>query len=188
MNTVRKQERTQFIETLKRNAAMPFWQLLRLDSRRYHGFRRAFSHIGFWLVVSHRISYWLYTHKMDPLAQILQFLTRFVSGCEISRKTVIGPGLSIYHPMGIFVGPYTCMGAVTEIGPQVFIGSNHKPDDPDDYPIILDHVAIRTGAALFGDIIVHDSSEIGANAVMFSDVPANSVVLPAQNRVIKAFR
>lgn len=52
-------------------------------------------------------------------------------------------------------------------------------------PTIGNNVTICTGAVVLGPIHVGDSSIIGANAAIVKDVPANSVIVPARNRMVK---
>lgn len=51
-------------------------------------------------------------------------------------------------------------------------------------PTIGNNVTICTGAVVLGPIHVGDGSIIGANATIVKDVPANSVIVPARNRMV----
>jgi serine acetyltransferase len=185
MSEKRKEERDRLSKLLQARASLPFWQLLKQDVRRYQGWRGALTHFGFWFVVTYRVSYWMHTHRLDLVGKAIQVLAQIAGGCEISRKAAIGPGLGIFHPTGIFIGPYVCMGSGINVGPRTFVGSNMQEGDPDDYPVVLDFNAIAAGAVLMGDIIVREHCTIGPNTTVLTDVPAESTVLPAQNRIIR---
>lgn len=53
-------------------------------------------------------------------------------------------------------------------------------------PTIGNNVRIMTGATVFGGIHIGDNVTIGANAVVFHDVPANSVVVGNPAHVVKS--
>lgn len=62
---------------------------------------------------------------------------------------------------------------------NVTIGDNGK-----GVPVIGNNVTIYTGAVVLGPITIGDNAIIGANATIVKDIPANSVIAPARNRII----
>ncbi|XNN70244.1 hypothetical protein ACLM2U_02475 [Bacillus pumilus] len=72
------------------------------------------------------------------------------------------------------------IGAFCDIHQGVNIGQNHHEKD---VPTIGDHVWIRPGAKMFGDIYIADHISIGANAVVNRSFHEEKIVIagvPAQ--------
>lgn len=91
----------------------------------------------------------------------------------------LGKGLFIQH------GDSTIIHA-REIGDNLTIYQNVTIGDSGrGCPSIGNDVTICTGAAVLGPIHVGEGSIIGANATIVKDVPANSVIVPARNRIVK---
>jgi serine O-acetyltransferase len=59
---------------------------------------------GLHAVWGHRISHWLWTHKMKLLARWFSHLTRALTGIEIHPGAKIGQNLFIDHGMGVVIG------------------------------------------------------------------------------------
>jgi serine O-acetyltransferase len=87
----------------------------------------------------------------------------------------IGPGFVIEHSGGIVVSGFARFGAHCRIRNGVVIGLA-RVDDP-CAPQFGDHVDIGAGAKVLGNIRIGDNVLIGANAVVITDVPANSIAV-----------
>lgn len=90
-----------------------------------------------------------------------------------------GKGLFIHHGDSTIIHAHE-IGDNLTVYQNVTIGDSGK-----GYPIIGNNVTICTGAIVLGPIHVGDGSVIGANATIVKDVPANSVIVPAKQRMIK---
>ena len=97
-------------------------------------------------------------------------------------------GTRFPHPIGIVLHKNTKVGRNCIIYQNVTIGAKNVKDGdinkPDNYPIIGDNVTIYAGAVIVGPITVGNNAVIGANAVVFNDIPENAVVVGA-NKIIK---
>lgn len=91
----------------------------------------------------------------------------------------LGKGLFIQHGDSTIIHAHK-IGDNLTVYQNVTIGDSGK-----GYPTIGDNVTICTGAIVLGPIHVGDGSVIGANATIVKDVPANSVIVPAKQRMIK---
>lgn len=171
-------------EYLSVYAKVPFLSLVRADTKRYMGVLNAFLYVGFWVVLSYRLSHLLYRNHMDTLARLLQLASQFIFKCEINRKCHIGPGLAIFHCMDILIGPYVKIGKLATISCGNFIASRDLPFDPADYPFLGDGVVVGPGAKLVGPIVIGNEVWIGPNAVVMKNVAPLSNVMPTTNLVV----
>jgi serine O-acetyltransferase len=92
----------------------------------------------------------------------------------------IGAGLFIQHGFSTIISAKT-IGQNCWINQQVTIGFSNSTDTP----TIGDCVRITAGAQVFGNITVGDNSIIGANAVVFKDVPPNCTVVGVPAYIVK---
>jgi len=94
----------------------------------------------------------------------------------VGDKTVIGEGLKFPHPTGIIIGQAVEIGKNCRIFQGVTVGSRHNGDFKlKKQPHIGDDVTLFSGCGVIGAITVGDRVEIGANAVMNKDAPADTV-------------
>jgi serine O-acetyltransferase len=111
----------------------------------------------------------------EPAYLVLNLLVQILWGIELPRGAKIGPGLYIGHFGGITVSPDTVMGARCALSQNITIGfAGHG--EKAGVPVFGDDVYIAPGARVFGKIRVGDNVKIGANAVVYRDVPNNAVV------------
>src|SRR5690348_16496188 len=167
----------------------PIFAALRADIRRTYdlldgGRLRRIAHCartaGVQAVVVYRFGQWLQGRSLpvrivlEPLFLVAQFLVHVLWGIELPRKARIGPGLYIGHFGGITISPETVMGAHCSISPGVVIGLSGQGERL-GVPVIGDDVYIGPGAKVIGKIRIGSSVKIGANAVVYRDVPDNAV-------------
>ena len=171
-------------QRIERHAMASFRECVRADARAHGGLRRAVQVPGFWCVFSYRAAYWLRRRRLDFVAILVQLAAQLLFGCEISRKAIIGPSFVVTHPSAVFIGPHSAIGKGCTVGSGVYIGSNSHPDDPDDYALVDDKVAIGPGGRVMGPVVIGAGSQIGPNTVVLRSVPANSLVMSPAPRVI----
>jgi serine O-acetyltransferase len=92
----------------------------------------------------------------------------------------IGAGLFIQHGFSTIISARS-IGQNCWINQQVTIGFS----DLTDTPTIGDNVRITAGAKVFGNITIGNNSIIGANAVVFKDVPPNCTVVGVPAYIVK---
>lgn len=150
---------------------------------------------GFWVLVVYRFGRWRYGVRprllrkfFSLLYRVLYKLVQILTGIEFPCEVQIGRNFIIDHFGGIVVSGYTRFGDNCRIRTGVVIGLS-RIEDPVS-PIIGNDVDIGTGAKLLGRITIGDNVLIGANAVVVSDVPSNSVAvgIPAVARPRSAAR
>ena len=136
---------------------------------------------GVHAVTAYRFGRWLLERPLwlrvllDPLYYLLDLVVHAVWGIEISRRASIGPGLYIAHAGGLVVGVGSVLGSNCNLSHGVTIGlAGHGAKA--GVPVIGNDVYIAPGAKVFGKIRIGDNVKIGANAVVYRDVPSNAVV------------
>jgi serine O-acetyltransferase len=118
----------------------------------------------------------LFRLVLDPIYFVLNLLIQILWGIEIPRATVVGPGLFIGHFGGITISASAVLGNNCSISQNVTIGLAGSGDKL-GVPVIGDDVYIAPGARLFGKITIGNNVKIGANAVIYKNVPDNSVAV-----------
>lgn len=137
---------------------------------------------GVQAVCAYRFGGWLATQSwalriaLEPLYRLAYLLVQVLWGIELPRRARIGPGLFIAHFGGVVVSERAVIGANCNLSQQITIGVGGKGARA-GAPVIGDDVFIAPGARVFGAIRIGDNAAIGANAVVYRDVPDNAVVV-----------
>lgn len=135
-------------------------------------------------VLVYRFQAWLRKNRVPVIPSLCRRLTMLTCAVAIGDRTVIGPGLLMAHGNVIIDGD-TTIGPLCSISPFVTIGLNTGGPDPSfTGPAIGRFVFIGTGAKILGSITIGDNARIGANAVVLTDVPANSTAVGMPARIL----
>lgn len=87
---------------------------------------------------------------------------------------------------GVFISGGAKIGRNAVIFQHSTIGSDSLTDSGNaGSPVIGDNVYIGTGARIIGNVHVGDNCRIGANAVVYEDMPPSSVAVQAPTRIIQ---
>lgn len=116
------------------------------------------------------------------LAWLLLRRAKFRYGISISEHTKIGAGFYIGHFGAIIVSPQAVIGRNCNISQGVTIGRSNRGERA-GVPTIGDNVYIAPGAKIIGGVRVGNNVAIGANAVVISDIPDNSVAVGVPAKV-----
>lgn len=137
---------------------------------------------GFWAMVVYRFGRWRYEVKPTVLRKFLSIVykllykfVQIITGIELPCEVPIGKGLVIEHSGGIVVSGFASMGDGCRIRNGVVIGLA-RVEHP-CAPQLGHYVDVGSGAKLLGDIKIGNNVLIGANAVVISDVPDNSIAV-----------
>jgi serine O-acetyltransferase len=147
---------------------------------------------GFWALVVYRFGRWRYRVRPALLRKFLSLLYKIsfkfiqiVTGIELPCEAEIGKCFVIDHFGGIVISGYAKFGDNCRVRSGVVVGIRRIGENK--APIVGNNVDIGTGAKLLGPITIGDNVVIGANAVVITDVPANSVAVgvPAEIKARK---
>ena len=118
--------------------------------------------------VLYRVSRWLTIRRLRALSTGVHAISKLVTHADLSPRATIGPGFYLYHGLGTVIGKGTIIGQNALVCQNVTTGGG---------PTIGDDVVLWAGAKVIGRITIGDRSEIGANGVVVSDVPPDSVAV-----------
>jgi serine O-acetyltransferase len=138
---------------------------------------------GIHAVWGHRVSHWLWRHHRSLLGRLCSALTAWLTGVDIHPGAVLGPGLFIDHASGVVIGETAEIGADVTIYHGVTLGGTSLKRGK-RHPTVGDRVTIGAGAKVLGPITIGHDSRIGANAVVVTPVPPDSVVVGVPGQVI----
>lgn len=131
---------------------------------------------GFHILVFHKISHFLYIHKLIFLARLISQIGRFFTGIEIHPGAKIGKRLFIDHGMGVVIGETATIGDDCTIYHNSTLGGTGK-ETGKRHPDIGNNVIIGAGAKVLGAIKIGDNVKVGANATVTKNIPDNVTVI-----------
>lgn len=155
--------------------------------------REGFLAQGFWALQIYRFGHarFKYQSKLIRLTWgaahlVLSKLSEVFFGIYIGVSANIGRRVQIEHFGNIIIHGSSIIGDDCIIRQGVTIG-NRQMNVPFDAPNIGSNVNIGAGAKILGKISIGDYVDIGANAVVITDVPAGHIAVgvPAQVKLKK---
>lgn len=139
---------------------------------------------GVHAVIFHRISHFLWTHKLHFFARLNSQLCRFFTGIEIHPGAVIGRRLVIDHGMGIVIGETTEIGDDVLLYHGVTLGGTGK-EHGKRHPTIGNNVMIACGAKVLGPFKIGDGARIASNAVVLQEIPPDATAVGVPAKVVR---
>ncbi len=156
-----------------------FWKLIREDLHNHYG---SIWEQGFWAIAVHRFGNWrmgvrpkILRAPFSILYKMLNKSVEWTCGISLPYTVKLGRRVRIWHHGGMILH-------AREIGDDCHIRQNTtfgvaRTDDNTALPTIGNRVDIGCGACLLGNIRIGDDTVIGANAVVITDIPPNSVAV-----------
>ena len=139
---------------------------------------------GVHAILFHRVSHWLYRHRLFFLARLNSQIARHITGIEIHPGARIGRRFVIDHGMGIVIGETTEIGDDVLLYHGVTVGGTGQ-DQGKRHPTIGNGVMIACGAKVLGPFKVGDGARIASNAVVLSEIPAEATAVGVPARVVR---
>lgn len=159
---------------------------LREDWKTYD---RDWQRQGLWVMIVYRFGRWRYRVKPRllrlPLSffyKLLKVLSQILTGIDLPCEVVVGKRFRIEHFGDIIISGDTVFGDDVVIRNGVTVGLRRTHER--GAPVIGNRVDIGTGAKILGAITIGDDVAVGANAVVLTDVPPNSLAVGVPARII----
>jgi len=138
----------------------------------------------FGAALRYRLQILLCSLGLRPLGTLLASWSQSLSNVSIGHDVRIGGGLNLVHGF-IVINGRTTIGRNATIAPFVSLGlsNSSRVAFGSPGPTLGDDVFIGSGAKVLGPLHIGDRSQIGANAVVLEDVPADhsAVGVPARS-------
>ncbi|PTD26108.1 AMP-binding protein [Sphingomonas fennica] len=163
-----------------------FWSLVAED---YRANGSKLSSQGFLMLFIHRFGNWRMGVRLKPLRMPLTVAYRFLNklaqilfGMKLDYTVKVGRRVRLEHFGGMILG-------ARAIGNDVVIRQNttfgiRSMEDLNAKPIIGDGVDIGAGAVIVGNITIGEHSVIGANSVIFTNIPPYSIAMGVPAKVV----
>lgn len=163
-----------------------FWDLVREDFRTNDA---SLAHQGFLMLFVHRFGNWrmsvrpkLLRAPLTVLYLVLNKLTQILFGMKLDYTVKVGRRVKLEHFGGMILG-------AREIGDDTVLRQNttlgiRSVDDLRAKPVLGQRVDVGAGAVIVGNIHIGDNAIIGANSVVYMNVPAGSVVMGVPGKII----
>jgi serine O-acetyltransferase len=149
------------------------------------GFELFFTSPGLHAVWVYRNAHVLWKWKRRILARMLSNYAKFFSGIEIHPGATIGRRLVIDHGVGVVIGETAEIGDDVLIYHGVTLGG--KTLDPvKRHPTVGNRVILGAGSKLIGNIVIGDDCRVGANAVVTKSMPAGTVAVGVNAKLIRS--
>jgi serine O-acetyltransferase len=159
-----------------------------IEDWKAHG--RDWMRPGFQAVALHRFGTW----RMGigpkalrvPFSAVYKALYQGVRnfyGIELPYTARIGRRVVIEHQSGIVVHGHTAIGDDCILRQGVTLG-NRRSDRPQDAPQLGERVSVGAGAKILGAVVVGSDAQIGANAVVLSDIPPGGLAVGIPARLV----
>lgn len=159
---------------------------IRADLKVYEG---QWGQQGFWVMTVYRFGRWRYTignpvlrKPFSLLYRLLYKTVQILTGIELPCEVPVGRNFRIDHFGDIIISGYASFGDDCIIRNGVTVGL--KNIEEKTAPKIGNGVNIGTGAKLLGNITIGNNVDIGANAVVITSVPDNSIAVGIPARFI----
>ena len=139
---------------------------------------------GFHVLLTHRLSNWLYRRGRRLVARVVSHLGRQLTGIEIHPGATIGRRLVIDHGMGVVIGETAVVGNDVLLYQGVTLGGTARGAGR-RHPSIGNEVQIGAGATVLGAIMVGNNARIGSGAVVVQSVDPGVTVGGVPARILR---
>lgn len=163
------------------------WKQVAEDLRAHGG---EWTRPGFRAVAMHRFGVWRMTVRTKILRAPLSILYRWgyrhcrnVYGIELPYTVRLGRRVIFEHQGGIVIHGSSTIGDDCIIRQNCTLGIR-RMDALDDAPTLERGVSVGAGAVILGAVRLGENAQVGANAVVLSDVPPGSLAVGVPAKVV----
>jgi serine O-acetyltransferase len=144
---------------------------------------------GLWAMTVYRFGRWRYTISwrwlrmpFSFLYKVLKPISEIMTGIELPCEVTLGRRFRIDHFGGIIISGDAVFGDDCVVRNGVTVGLRQTGFRGS--PVLGNRVDIGSGAKILGPIRIGDDVAIGANAVVITDVPSNSIAVGVPARIL----
>ncbi len=142
------------------------------------------SYPGVHALLFHRLTHWLWQHRLRWLARFIALIARWLTGIEIHPGARIGRRFFIDHGLGVVIGETAAVGDDCTLYQGVTLGGTSW-EGGKRHPTLGNDVVVGAGAKVLGPLHVGSGARIGSNAVVVKDVPENATMVGVPARVAR---
>jgi len=117
-----------------------------------------------------------------PVLAAYVLLVHWLMGIELDYRTEVGPGLGLFHGVGLVVHAQAKIGAGCLLRHGVTIGERRTGEGA---PILGNRVETGANAVILGAIEIGDDAIIGAGAVVLENISPASIAVGNPAREIR---
>jgi len=141
-----------------------------------------FCYPGLHALWLYRAAHLLWQHRLQFLARLLSYFSRFLTGIEIHPAARIGKRFFIDHGAGVVIGETAEIGDDVLFYQGVVLGGTTLKRGK-RHPTIGNNVVMGTGAVALGSIAIGDRVRVGAGSVVVKSVPPGATVVGIPGRM-----
>ena len=163
------------------------WALIREDFATHD---REFFSQGFWALAVHRFGNWRMGVRPRllrlPFSLLYKFLEKWIEwtcGITLGYTVKVGRRVRIWHHGGMVFSAIS-IGNDVHLRQNTTFGVKRRGDPRWLRPVIEDGCDIGAGAVIVGGVTVGRGSVVGANVVLSTSVPANTVVTAPRPSIV----
>jgi len=137
----------------------------------------ALGYPGVHAVWLHRVAHRMWREPVLRLpARLLSQAVRTLTGIEIHPGAQLGRRLFIDHGMGVVIGETAVVGDDVLLFHGVTLGGRSMRHGK-RHPTLGDNVTVGAGAKILGPVSIGSGVQVGANAVVITDVPTDHIAV-----------
>ena len=157
--------------------------VLERDPAARNAFEVILTATGLHAVWNHRVAHFLWSIGLKTLSRMWAYGGRALTGVEIHPAAQIGRRLVLDHGMGVVIGETAIIGDDCLIYHGVTLGSK-TGEHGKRHPTLENNVVIGAGAAVIGNITIHEGARVGAGSVVTRDLAAGATAVGNPAKVL----
>jgi serine O-acetyltransferase len=149
--------------------------VLREDARALRRVQHRFApfvYPNFVAVAGFRLAVALRGAGLPRTARLVAMVNQLLTGADLDPQATIGPGLVLVHTGAVIIGPGVRAGSRLRLFGGTTLGANGG-----GWPVLGDDVTVWAKASVLGAVTVGDGAQIGAHALVLSDVAAGATAI-----------
>jgi putative colanic acid biosynthesis acetyltransferase WcaB len=111
-----------------------------------------------------------------PYIAFYKFMFSWVMGIELPFRSVVGPGLRVFHGHALVVHDNVRIGSNVTLRHSTTIGEKIGPNGEPFVPEIGDNVDVGANVVIIGAVKIGSGANVGAGSVVTRSVAENTVV------------